>query len=82
MTNSYITPISDGMAYNGYHERHISEDRRVAWQGEGHAAHLEKRRRTTTDSRSFDIDNMVIPCNVVSTARVETLEYKEIVTPK
>lgn len=31
---------------------------------------------------SYDINNIVIPYNMVSVTRVERIEYKEIVTPK
>ncbi|XP_076366438.1 KAT8 regulatory NSL complex subunit 1-like [Tachypleus tridentatus] len=32
--------------------------------------------------KAFDIDNIVIPYSIASTARVERLHYKEILTPK
>lgn len=33
-------------------------------------------------SKSYDIDNIVIPYSMAASTRVEKLEYKEIPTPK
>lgn len=40
-----------------------------------------RKRRITSSTPSFDIDNIVIPYFMASSTRLEKLEYKEIITP-
>lgn len=40
-----------------------------------------KKRRVTSSTPLFDIDNIVIPYSVAASTRLERLEYKEILTP-
>ena len=39
-------------------------------------------RRQNFNRSTFDINNIVIPFNTSSAARLEILQYKEIITPK
>ncbi|XP_033109537.1 KAT8 regulatory NSL complex subunit 1-like isoform X2 [Anneissia japonica] len=43
---------------------------------------LNSMRRKCASSDAYDIDNIVIPYSILSSTRVEKLNYKEIVTPK
>lgn len=40
-----------------------------------------RRKRMTSSTPLFDIDNIVIPYSIASSTRLEKLEYKEILTP-
>lgn len=40
------------------------------------------RKRKSTNTPQYDIDNIIIPYSMASSTRLEKLEYKEILTPK
>ncbi len=40
------------------------------------------RKRKSTTTPQYDIDNIIIPYSMASSTRLEKLEYKEIITPK